>query len=119
MVCFDASRSQFSRELEIADNYLFDQGLHPVFGIVQDGVVTTMTPQEFVDKLCDRGKLPKPLYNLLQFTIEDGDELLQHGGQHGVVTSRVSLADQSFFTSRQDVEQRALCCAAEAARANR
>ena len=74
---FDASRSQFSRALEIADNYLFDQGLHPVFGIVQDGRVTCMTPQEFVDKLCYGGSLPKPLYNLLQFTINDGKELCQ------------------------------------------
>jgi len=74
---FDASRSQFSRELEIADNYLFDQGLHPVFGIVQDGKVSTMTPQQFVDKLCNGGSLPKPLYNLLQFTINDGKELCQ------------------------------------------
>ena len=63
--------------MEIADNYLFDMGLHPAFGIVQDGVVTTKSPQEFVDELCDRGRLPKPLYNLLQYTIDDGEELCQ------------------------------------------
>ena len=71
----EAVRSPFSKALERADNFLFDMGLHPVFGIVQDGKMVSMAPDAFVNKICVNGKLPRPLYDLLPYTIEEGEEL--------------------------------------------
>lgn len=70
-----AKRSKFSLVLERADQFLFDQGLHPVYGIVRDGKVVNTNPSDFVDGMCKGGMLPKPLYDLLPYTIEDGEEL--------------------------------------------
>ena len=69
-------RSRFSRVLELADKFLFDQGLHPVFGILEGNKVVHKTPTAFVESIYTvDGKLPKPLYDLLPYTIEEGEEL--------------------------------------------
>ena len=67
--------------LERADNYLFARGLHPVFGILEDGNEVDTSPEDFVDNTlcrCDvipGGVLPDELYDLLPYTIAEGEEL--------------------------------------------
>ena len=72
--CYKRARSPFSLALERADRFLFEQGLHPAFGIVRGGKVVAWTPEQFVATLCARG-LPRPLVVNRELLAPRGDEV--------------------------------------------